>query len=79
MFSVEPAKDGVTFPNGSAIEGEDGWFLDSASKIKVKYDEDSGKILLQTTSSSTNKAIKVEIKFAGQTQTVKKTISIVKK
>ena len=79
-FGLEPEtdKDGnalVTFTNGGTADS-DGWFKDSKTNVKVKYDAESGKILVQTTKDSKAGSVKVEIKYAGQDKVMKKSFSI---
>ena len=41
-FSVAPAA--VKFTNGTAVEGEEGWFIDSKTNAKVFYNAEEGVI-----------------------------------
>ena len=81
-FSLEPEKDKdgnalVTFTNvESTTPDDDGYFTDKTTKALVKYDTESGKILVKTTSASKKGSIKVAVKFYGQTKTINKSFSI---
>ena len=66
-FSVEPDvdKDGnamVTFVNGGTADS-DGWYTDSKTNTKVKYED--GVIKVQTTAQSKKGSVKLNITFPG--------------
>ena len=73
-FSIKP--DAVTFTNGVAIDGEDDWYLVSASNVKVHWDAENGVIEVQSIEGNNGKtkAVKVEAKFG--TTTVKKNLTL---
>ena len=75
-FSMEPAENGVKFTNGTASTEEDGYFLDSKTNALVKYDAETGKILIKTTANSKKGTVKVEITYPGQSTAIKKSFSI---
>jgi hypothetical protein len=78
-FSIAPSA--VKFTNGPAVEGEDGWFIDSKTNAKVHYDAENGVIEVKANDAEGAAAIKkgsvnIEISFAGLEKPVKKTLSI---
>ena len=67
-FSTAPTA--VSFPNGTPSNNEkftadEGWFLDSKTNALVKYDAETGKILVQTVSGSKKGTVKVNFLFKG--------------
>ncbi len=82
-FTVDPIEGGVTFPNGTLVSSTDditgidgdGWYFDSKTKSYVKYDGESGKILIVTAPGSKKGTVKVNVKFNGNVK-VKKSFSI---
>ena len=82
-FSMEPDKDGdnalVKFPNGTASNDVAGGYLDSKTNTIVKYDAETGKIIVLTTAQSKKGTVKVEITYPGQTAPMKKSFKIVTK
>lgn len=78
-FSIAPSA--VKFMNGTAVEGEDGWFIDSKTNAKVHYDAENGVIEVKANDAEGAAAIKkgsvnIEISYAGLEKPVKKTLSI---
>ncbi|MBQ5933162.1 MAG: hypothetical protein IJL55_05615 [Lachnospiraceae bacterium] len=78
-FSIAPSA--VKFMNGTAVEGEDGWFIDSKTNAKVHYDAENQVIEVKANDAEGAAAIKkgsvnIEISYAGLEKPVKKTLSI---
>ena len=74
-FSVAPAA--VKFTNGTAVEGEEGWFIDSKTNAKVFYNAEEGVIEVKAGATAIKSgSIAVEVSFAGSTKAVKKSLSI---
>ena len=69
----------MKFPNGTASNDVEGGYLDSKTNTIVKYDAETGKILVQTTPTSKKGTVKVEITYPGQTAPMKKSFKIVTK
>ena len=71
----------MKFIKGTAVEGEDGWFIDSKTNAKVHYDAENGVIEVKANDAESAAAIKkgsvkVEISYAGLEKPVKKNLSI---
>ncbi len=74
-FSVAPAA--VKFTKGTAVEGEEGWFIDSKTNAKVFYNAEEGVIEVKAGATAIKSgSIAVEVSFAGSTKAVKKSLSI---
>ncbi len=74
-FSVAPA--GVKFTKGTAVEDEEGWFIDSKTNAKVHYNAEEQVIEVKAGAIAIKSgSIAVEVSFAGSTKAVKKSLSI---
>jgi hypothetical protein len=67
----------VKFTNGTAVEGEEGWFIDSKTNAKVHYNAEEGVIEVKAGAIAIKSgSIAVEVSFTGSVKVVKKSLSI---